>query len=78
VFFDKRTTGALAGADLKLDDSFGPAPQFGMDIALSCPWFANADVRWFDIDSDATVNGVHIGTVEIDPYSIGVSVGRRF
>jgi outer membrane protein len=35
-------------------------------------------LRWFDIDSDATVNGVHIGTVEIDPYSIGVSVGRRF
>jgi outer membrane protein len=78
VFFDESTTGALAGSDLKLDDSFGAAAQLGLDVELGGPWFANVDVRWFDIDSDAKVNGVSIGTVEIDPYAFGVSIGRRF
>lgn len=78
LFFDERTTGALAGADLELDASFGLAAQFGLDVALGDAWLVNLDARWFDIDSDAKVNGVNIGTVEIDPYAFGVSVGRRF
>lgn len=78
LFFDEHTTGALTGADLELDPSFGLAAQLGLDIALGDAWFVNVDARWFDIDSDATVNGVDIGTVEIDPYAFGMSIGRRF
>ena len=35
-------------------------------MALGDAWFANADARWFDIDSDAKLNGVSLGTVAID------------
>lgn len=78
VFFNEDTTGALNGSKLELDSSFGPAAQLGLDVALSSDWFVNADVRWFDIDTKAKLNGAKLGTVEIDPYAFGVSIGRRF
>ena len=78
LFFEEETTGALEGADLELDSSFGPAAQIGLDIALGPKWLLNIDARWFDIDTDANVNGTSIGTVEIDPYAVGVSVGWKF
>lgn len=78
IFFDEKTTGALAGSDLSLDDSFGIAGQVGVDFALSDVWMINVDVRWIDIDSDATLDGVGIGSVAIDPWAYGLSVGRRF
>jgi outer membrane protein len=78
IFFSEDTTGALAGAKLELDPSFGVAAQAGLDIDIASNWFVNADVRWFDIDTDAKLNGAKIGTVEIDPYGLGISVGRRF
>jgi outer membrane protein len=78
LFFDEQTTGALAAADLELEPSWGPAAQFGLDITLASTWFANVDARWFDIDSKAKLNGVGLGSVQIDPYAFGLSVGRRF
>jgi outer membrane protein len=78
VFFDEKTIGALAGNDLELEPSLGLAAQFGLDVELGSDWFANVDARWFDIDSDAKLNGAKLGTVEIDPYAFGVSMGRRF
>jgi len=78
LFFDEQTRGALAGADLELDPSWGAAAQFGLDVDLGGPWFANVDARWFDIDSTAHLNGVSIGNVAIDPYAFGLSIGRRF
>lgn len=78
LFFDEKTTGALAGNDLELDPSFGLAAQFGLDVELGGDWFANVDARWFDIDSDAKLNGADLGSVEIDPYAFGLSIGRRF
>jgi outer membrane protein len=78
LFFSEKTSGALAGAELKLDPSFGPAAQVGIDIAINADWAINVDARWMDIDTDAEVNGVDLGTVAIDPYAFGVSIGRRF
>lgn len=78
LFFSEDTTGALAGTDLSLDPSFGLAAQVGVDIAVNDAWFVNLDARWLDIDSDAELNGGDLGTVEIDPYAFGLSVGRRF
>lgn len=78
VFFSEHTTGALDGADLKLDTSFGAAAQLGMDFDLGKDWFLNADARWIDIDTEAKVNGEAIGSVAIDPLTLGISVGRRF
>ena len=78
LFFNEKTVGALQGSDLELDPSWGLATQVGLDVDLGSDWFANVDARWFDIDTDAKLNGARIGTVEIDPYAFGLSIGRRF
>ena len=78
LFFDEKTRGALAGAKLELDPSWGLAAQAGLDVQLGSDWFANVDARWLDIDPDAKVNGPSIGSVAIDPLALGLSIGRRF
>jgi outer membrane protein len=77
VFFHERTRGALAGAELSLDSSIGPSAQLGLDFDLSQTWFVALDARWFDIDSQARLDGVRLGTIELDPYAVGLFIGRR-
>jgi outer membrane protein len=64
--------------NLDLDDSVGVAAQVGVDIELNGPWFMNVDVRYIDIETDAEVGGVDVGTVKIDPWLFGLNVGFRF
>ncbi len=78
LFFDESTRGALDGTRLELDPSFGLAAQAGVDIAVGSDWFVNLDARYIDIDTDASVNRASIGTVEIDPYAVGLTIGKRF
>lgn len=81
LFFEEDTRGALAGADLELDTSIGPAVVAGVDFVINDNWFINADVRWMDIDTDATITapGLRLTpTVEIDPLVYGVNVGYQF
>jgi len=78
TFFSEKTTGALSGTSLKLDDSWGLAGQLGVDIDVASNWFVNVDVRYINIETDATVNGVGIGTVEINPWVVGLNIGTRF
>lgn len=78
IFSDERTWGVLQGVKLELDPSFGPAAQVGLDVDVIPGWFINIDARWFDIDTDAKLNGADLGTVEIDPHAFGVSIGHRF
>ena len=80
LFFDEDTKGALNGAKLRLNPSWGPAVVAGVDINLTEKWFLNADVRWFDIDTDAKVTapGLTIkDKVSIDPWAVGVNIGYR-
>ena len=78
MFSGERTWGALQGAKLELDPSFGPVAQFGLDVDVIPGWFINVDARWFDIDTGAKLNGADLGTIEIDPYAFGLSIGHRF
>lgn len=78
MFFSEKTTGALEGASLKMEDSWGVAGQIGIDVDVAPNWFVNADVRYISIESDAKVNGVGIGTVDINPWVVGLTVGTRF
>lgn len=82
TLFSEDTEGGLAGADLKLDDSWGLAVQAGADWMLGKNWFVNAVVRYIDIDSDATItippSTVLTGTVEIDPIVYQLQAGYRF
>jgi len=72
-----------ATTDIKVDStSFGLAVQAGFDYMLNERWFLNADLRWIDIDTKATlkVDGASFTrtTVQIDPVVFGLHVGYRF
>lgn len=73
TFFEEETRGPLAGTDLELDDSWGLAAHGGLDIAVGDDKWVRVDARWIDIDTDASVNGVAVGTVEIDPWVYGAA-----
>lgn len=77
-FFDEDGKGALAGAKLKLDNSWGVAFHAGVDMALSEHGSLRADVRYIDIDTDAKVNGTKIGNVKIDPWVFGAAYVYKF
>lgn len=63
---------------LELDSSFGASVQAGLDYQISDNGAVRLNVRWFDIDTDATLNGADIGTANIDPILVGVSYVHRF
>lgn len=76
-FFDERTSGALAGTRLEYEPSLGPAVQLGLDLDIGGGWFIGLDARWLDIDAPMRLNGARSGTVELDPYAVGLSIGAR-
>jgi outer membrane protein len=78
MFFSEDTTGALAGTDLKLDDSWGWAGEVGVDFPLNEKWLLNFSARYIDIDTDAKLDGANLGTVSIDPWVYGAHLGIRF
>jgi outer membrane protein len=78
TFFSEETGGALAGSTLKLDDSWGLAAHLGVDCAISDKGSLRVDARWIDIDSDVTLDGNKLGTVNIDPLVYGVSYVFKF
>ncbi len=78
LFFDEETTGPLAGTNLDLEESFGIAAQVGADWDFSDNMFANLDVRWINIETDARLDGAPLETVEIDPIVYSLTLGWRF
>lgn len=77
LFYSEKTQGALAGNKLELGNSSGVAAEVGLDIALNDAWAVNLNARWFDIDTKATLGGASLGTVNVDPYAIGLMVTRK-
>ena len=63
---------------LELDSSWGPSVQAGLHYQISDRGAVRLNVRWFDIDTDAKLDGADIGTANIDPILIGVSYVHRF
>jgi outer membrane protein W/outer membrane protein OmpA-like peptidoglycan-associated protein len=87
------SAGLPRSSELQLDNSFGVAGLVGLDVfpTEKKDWFLNANVRWIDISSDAslkvptsTVPGsrtwtkVELGDVDISPWVYTVNVGKRF
>ncbi len=64
--------------DLDLDDSWGAAGQVGVDLLINDNWALNAAAWYIDIDSDAKVEGVDVGSVKIDPWVIMGGLSYRF
>jgi outer membrane protein len=69
---------AIAGADLSLDNSFGLAAEAGAEYFLNDRWSIGAQVWWIDLDSDAELDGVDIGTAEVDPLVVGIDLAYKF
>jgi outer membrane protein len=78
LFMSEETEGALAGSDLELDSSFGLAAHAGIDFEISQKGSIRIDARWIDIDTDAKLDGVDIGTVNIDPLVYGAAYVFKF
>lgn len=78
TFFSEDTTGALAGTDLSLDDSWGLAAHAGIDFAVGARSAIRLDARWIDIDTDVEVNGTRVGTANIDPLVYGAAWVVKF
>lgn len=64
--------------DLDLENSWGLSAQAGLDYQVSPNGAVRLNVRWIDIDTDASLNGDDLGEVEIDPLFVGVSYVHRF
>ena len=78
AFFSEDTRGALEGQNLKLDDSWGLAAHAGIDFAVGQRSAIRVDARWIDIDTDVTLDGAKIGTVNIDPIVYGAAYVMKF
>lgn len=63
---------------LELSDSWGIAVHAGADYQITDNGSLRFDVRWIDINTDATLNGAALTDVEIDPWVVGVSYVHRF
>lgn len=74
LFFDEKSP----LGDLKVKDSLGLALHAGFDYQVSERGSLRADVRWFDLDADAKLNGTDIGKVDINPFVFGASYVHRF
>lgn len=78
TFFSEDTTGALAGSDLSLSNSFGLAAHAGIDFEVSERGSIRVDARWIDIDTDVELDGADLGTVNIDPLVYGAAYVIKF
>ncbi|HEY9142871.1 MAG TPA: OmpW family outer membrane protein [Arenimonas sp.] len=72
-FFDEKATGPIAGTDLSLKPSWGLAAHAGVDFAIGEGKWLRVDARYMDIDTTVKVDGVRVGTVNIDPMVYGAA-----
>lgn len=63
------------------ENSFGFSFQAGVDYNLNDKWFLNLDLKQLLLSTDVDVNtGAAVLPVEVDinPFIVGVGVGRKF
>jgi len=58
--------------------SLGGAAELGAELRVNERVNLTADVRWVELDPDASLLRSENGLVSADPVSLGVSVGWRF
>lgn len=80
------TDGAVNGADLDLDDSWGLALQAGVDVPIDEHWAFNVGVWYLDIDTTAEITAKADGAtaakvkfdVDIDPWVYNIGIAYKF
>lgn len=78
AFFDEDLPAGTTLTSIDYDASFGLAAQVGADFEVAPDWFINVDAKYIDINTDVTINGAINADVDIDPWVLGVGIGRRF
>ena len=59
-------------------NSFGLALQAGFDYEVVKNTYVNVDVKKVQIRTDVRSAGTKVGTFKVDPWLIGIGIGRRF
>ena len=86
-FFDEDATGSLdkglgGVSGVSLDSSFGWVAQLGADYDMGNDWFLNADLKYMDINTTGTFDSGNLGHVSVDvdinPWVMGIGIGKRF
>lgn len=77
----KQTLGS--GIDVDTSSSWGWAGQFGVDWDIGGNWFANADVKYIDMSTTASLLIKRLGVglrvnADINPWVVGAGIGYRF
>jgi outer membrane protein len=62
---------------LVVGNSLGPAAQIGFDVGINERWYLNVSARYADIDVDARLGAVDLGSVTVDPVIYGLHFGYR-
>ena len=78
--FDNETaepTGPLAGQRIGIETTKGAMATVGVDVNITPTWFARADARYLQGNSDVKLNGINDGEAELNPVVVGVGVGAR-
>ena len=83
IMFDENDDTLRAAIDkpdakLDIDNSWGVAAHVGVDFNLEKNWLITADLRWIQMRNDVKLGGAYIGTVDVNPWVWGLSVGYRF
>lgn len=74
----KRVFGPLTGADLGLSNANGFTAEAGVDIVYADAWFVRASAEYLRFETDARLAGTPIGTVKVNPWILGLSLGYQF
>ncbi|HSR02866.1 MAG TPA: OmpW family outer membrane protein [Methylophilaceae bacterium] len=81
----KGSAGAINGSKIKIDrDSWGWALQAGVDVNLDDGWLVNFDVKYIDVDTNVKLDLANNGDwrkiddLDINPWVIGVGIGKKF
>ena len=85
LFFNDELTGpaqaVLGASKLDIDSSVGVAAQLGIDWELKNNWSFNIDVKYIQIDTEATFDtaiGRASVDIDINPTVFGIGFGKTF
>jgi len=78
-FFDEDTQGALSGANLDVDDSWGYAFEGGVDYNINDQWMVSGQIYYINIETEASVSAIPGKfDVDINPWVYFLSAGYKF
>ena len=81
--YDTLGSSAAGANSLSFSNSVGAAAQAGVDVNVYGNWYANLDLKYLWLSTDATFGGSGAALpvkshVNLDPFIVGFGVGYRF